>query len=429
MADAHDDAMSRALRRAARHDEPRALDGARAEEMVARALAAARQSESGREEMPSLPVDRSMSRRAAVAAVALCAAAALAIAWPRGGAVETGADIAVAPPARMVLSTGDALVASPGAEYRVDAERRRVELDRGELLCDVRPLGGGARFALSTPHARIEVLGTVFSVRVEDGRSDVWVYEGRVRVTAGDEVRELGAGESIAAGEDPLAVHGRQAAAARAQAEPAARAEAEPPPTTEPGVGRRRAARRSRGAPGTTIAATGDPPAATADPIDATADPLPASAGVEPTPAAARALLAEGRAAEALRIADAEIARGGGAEWWVLRADALRALGRAAEAVATLEEAATRHPDRRETIGYRIASVRWRDLRDGAGALDALERHGVTRAGAPIAERGLALAIDALEGRDEERRRAAIADYVARFPSTPRARALRDRNP
>lgn len=69
-------------------------------------------------------------------------------------------------PADLDLPTGDHLVAAPGARFRVDlpeARRRRVHLDDGAMLFDVRRIDGG-RFTVSTPLTDVTVLGTVFSV-------------------------------------------------------------------------------------------------------------------------------------------------------------------------------------------------------------------------------------------------------------------------
>ena len=139
-----------------------------------------------------------------------------------------------------------------------------------------------------------------------------------------------------------------------------------------------------------------------------------------------RALLAQERPEEALRYADARLLRGADADWLVLRADALRALERNAEGIEALERAVAIAPERRRAIGYRIASTRFRALRDAAGALDALEAYGVTEADSPLAERGLALEIDAY-GRlgDVAHRSRAVERYLARYSDTTRAAQLR----
>jgi hypothetical protein len=425
MSDRELDVLSAALRRAARSDDARPLPDARAREMVMRALAAAREDEDRGTEQ--LPLEAPISRWGmAGAGLALAAAAASLLAWaPPVVDAPLQPPSAMLEPTRSILPTGDELIASPGAEYTVESVRpqRRVRVGRGSVLCDVRSLGEGTSFALATPHLEVEVLGTVFSVRVLGERSDVWVYEGRVRVVIDGEERVLGAGESTSASEiDPLAERGRAGALRRGDHA----ADAVLQGDAVRGRPRRAAPVESR---------DDDTPSAR----DERSDALRASLDE------VRALLARDRAEEALHRADAELellrasrsgsprssasARPGDeADWLVLRADALRALGRAAEAVLTLERALALAPDRRRTIGYRIASARWRSLGDPEGALDALELHGVTEPGSPLAERGLALEIDISGelGRTAERRRA-VDTYLERFPSTSRARELRDR--
>jgi ferric-dicitrate binding protein FerR (iron transport regulator) len=410
------DAITKALRHAARQDDPRPLAEARAREMVMRALVAARETEPAENESAAtdsaelppagdrLPLRSPVSAWAVAGIVCALAAATLLALTPRGApSITTSAGEESAEPARAVLPTGDELIASAGAEYTVESvlAQRRVSLRRGSVLCDVRPLGEGTGFSLGTPHLQVEVLGTVFSVRVEDERSDVWVYEGRVRVVMNGETRVLEAGETTASTleVDPLAAQGRAARDLRGPHRDA----------VDPGDARARERsharpRQARIAPRSTDA------------------PVEVRASLEEV----RAWLAEGRADEALREADARLSEGQDVDWLVLRADALRALGHAGEAVATLERAVALAPDRRHTIGYRIASVRWHGLDDARGALEALERHRVTEPGSALAERGLALEIDLDDalGRASDRTRAVDA-YLARFPTTTRARELR----
>src|SRR5262249_19014324 len=88
-------------------------------------------------------------------------------------------------PTRMRLPTGDALVATPGAQFelvRADSIERTVRLDRGSAVFDVAPLREGQAFVVMTPHAQVRVRGTVFSVEVTRDRTAVRVFEGGVSV-------------------------------------------------------------------------------------------------------------------------------------------------------------------------------------------------------------------------------------------------------
>jgi tetratricopeptide (TPR) repeat protein len=152
---------------------------------------------------------------------------------------------------------------------------------------------------------------------------------------------------------------------------------------------------------------------------------------ISPIPAApdvreARVLLANGRAVEARALADRALAQSESADWRVLRADVLRALGDPHSAIHDLEIAATIAPDRRAAIGYRIATIALRTRGDPRAAIAALDRHGVTTRGSELEERGLALEIEADERLgDLDARARTVARYLERFPNNPRARLLR----
>ena len=95
------------------------------------------------------------------------------------------------------LPTGDRVVAVGPADVRLlsaTVGARRIALRQGAALFDVEAAGGG-HFEVETPHLRVEVVGTIFSVEVLPAGSRVRVYEGRVRVREGDEERLLARGE------------------------------------------------------------------------------------------------------------------------------------------------------------------------------------------------------------------------------------------
>ena len=74
-----------------------------------------------------------------------------------------------------------ALGADSAIDVRLHRRRRIVTLDHGELRCDVAH-DADRPFELLTRQARIEVLGTVFSLRERGGALTVGVERGRVQV-------------------------------------------------------------------------------------------------------------------------------------------------------------------------------------------------------------------------------------------------------
>lgn len=64
------------------------------------------------------------------------------------------------------------------------AEESRLHLDQGKLFVRVaKKLNADSRFEVETPSAVASVRGTIFSVEVNEGRSEVDVFRGRVVVT------------------------------------------------------------------------------------------------------------------------------------------------------------------------------------------------------------------------------------------------------
>ncbi|MEZ4470881.1 MAG: FecR domain-containing protein [bacterium] len=85
------------------------------------------------------------------------------------------------------------------AAFRVASEARDrtvVELSAGTATFAVEPLPPGGIFAVETPHGRVEVVGTRFSVTVEDRCTRVDVAEGKVRVRREADAFLVPAGES-----------------------------------------------------------------------------------------------------------------------------------------------------------------------------------------------------------------------------------------
>lgn len=131
------------------------------------------------------------------------------------------ARVEVEAPSRVMLPTGDTIVATPGAELAVvessDAARR-VEVRSGTVLFDVAPLAPGERFVVNARGVRAEVRGTVFSVGAD---ARVRVYEGAVAVEQGGASTLVTAGRMWADGavrardEGPLEAQGLEAASRR----------------------------------------------------------------------------------------------------------------------------------------------------------------------------------------------------------------------
>lgn len=402
-----------ALRRAAALDPAPELDPETANAMIERAMVAA-ESDDG---TPPSRMDGAAGVRQpaaptrwVVAVAVLAAAVLLGVAYagdheaPPTGALEARS---MGAPSRMMLPTGDVLTVAASAEYEIDSVTpdRRLRVRSGTVLIDAAPRPD-SELRVTLPDLEVLVLGTVFSVQASNGVSRVWVYEGRVEVRGPDGgARALGAGESIrsdtfgaAQRVDALAHEGRLAAEARLAVAPrAAPAQTAPPERVgsdgvEPAIHRpteRRASAQPRRAPPTDLSA-------------------------------ARSSLAGGHAQRALELATDALRRGEDAQWLVLRADALRALDRPRDALDDLARAAQLSPERAPLIGYRIAQVRLRRLGDARGSLEALREHGVTAEGSPLAERGLALGIEAHRRLgDASARERTERERDARFPRRP----------
>lgn len=146
-------------------------------------------------------------RRRRAAPLLFAAAAAAAAVWllTRPPAPTSAPSVAPAPeslasraPIEPPAAVRHQMTHGKGAVFEVQTptpERTEVQLTAGEAQFAVEPLPPGGVFAVQTPHARVEVVGTAFSVNVADGCSLVTVTEGRVRIRQGDAVRFVSAGE------------------------------------------------------------------------------------------------------------------------------------------------------------------------------------------------------------------------------------------
>jgi transmembrane sensor len=125
-------------------------------------------------------------------------------------------DLVLGDGSRISLNTASAL------DVRFDARQRRLQLLRGEAYI-VTGHGSPAApeprpFLFDTPAGRVQALGTRFMLHHHDGRTEVSVFEGAVRVTprAGAASQVLQAGQRVgfdARGLGPLAIADAQTAA------------------------------------------------------------------------------------------------------------------------------------------------------------------------------------------------------------------------
>ena len=361
------------------------------------------------------------ARRGRFLAGAAVAVAVLGLGWgawslTRGWASDEGAAVAagresqgegapapaVAPDApavvepRLRLASGDVLIGSPRVAFEVlsDQGERVVRLDDGEMLFDVVHQPSGS-FVVRTDDFTVTVLGTVFSVRREDDTIGVRVFEGSVLVrgTDGAELQRLGAGDLWVSGALDDLERWR------------VRSEREWNAIVRDG---HRSERRAALAGPVESARVGDGPAAAEEP------PSNEAASSAGPMASARSMLARGDFEEVLRASEGHAAEG---EWLLLRADALRGLGRSDEAARSYESAAQRlRDDRRIQAAFAAAQLRAETAPAAAARL--LERFGVIRASSPLEERARALQIRLLRSLDRhEEADAAELAYEDRFGS------------
>jgi hypothetical protein len=334
-------------------------------------------------------------------------------------------------PLRVALRTGDTLLASPGARLEVlaqEAAQRALRLTAGAALFDVKHLERAQRFEVFTRQAHVSVLGTVFSVEVEHGRTVVRVYEGRVWVAE----RSLSAGEvwtssgpAAALDDDPLAAEGRAAAALRLPA-PSPIVSSLPDVTTSAARGAADAGASGHAA---LIIVSASGPGWVA-PAPAPAAPLPV-----PLEEARRWLLA-GDSERALGAAQSVASTVGSRAdepraatdpaWLLLEADALRALRRYAEAVERYQALAERVPAQRALAGYAGASLAFYELHDATRALALLDVLALDEASSPLRERASVLRVEVLLALGQhDQAKLAAQRYLEREPETQVSRRMR----
>lgn len=103
---------------------------------------------------------------------------------------ETYLNIAAPSPMAVYLPDNSLIELNAGSEisYAEDdwGQKRKVKLN-GEAFFQVEK---GSNFLVETPYGKVEVLGTSFNVRAENGNLTVDCFTGKVRVTATDEQQQ-----------------------------------------------------------------------------------------------------------------------------------------------------------------------------------------------------------------------------------------------
>lgn len=117
---------------------------------------------------------------------ALCAAVVLLLMVPRMSAVTPSGSVATARGEQrtVALEDGSQVVVNTDSSVQVSYSEgeRRVLLTRGEAFFDVVKDPSGRAFVVQAGSTEVRVLGTKFSVRATDTRTDVIVSEGKVEV-------------------------------------------------------------------------------------------------------------------------------------------------------------------------------------------------------------------------------------------------------
>ncbi|MEZ4336136.1 MAG: hypothetical protein R3B82_05865 [Sandaracinaceae bacterium] len=367
----------------ARDAEPPALDGARLDAMVATALVARRVPV----EAPSPPRRMPWIALAAVAAAAglfVVARPSSDVGRPETARRETA--LHEPAPSMVELADGDRLATTTaGTEY---TPQQGCRLTASSMFAAARcsstsPPRDGRD--LRTPFGEVRVVGTVFSVRVDDDHAVVRVFEGRVVVQSETESVILGAGGSVSVSTDgfgraPSPTPGERALEPAASAAVDRRASAPPPvPRVE----------------------LAEPPLEVVAPVieddvAAPADaPAPPRVGRVPRPAFVRLWIADGQPARALAAARRAIDEGQHeATWRMVEADALRRMNDPGGAVVAYERAASLYgPALAARAALSAAELRLDALDDPLGARRTLDRY------ASSAEPLVATRIDALRER------------------------------
>ena len=98
------------------------------------------------------------------------------------------------------LESGDRLHFTPGSAataLHLSTGTVSLRLDRGTVVCDVRPRNGEGSFTVAAGPVTVTVTGTRFAVQLENGAVRVAVEKGSVQVARSNGMVTLGAGQSV----------------------------------------------------------------------------------------------------------------------------------------------------------------------------------------------------------------------------------------
>ena len=127
----------------------------------------------------------------------------------RGDAIASGALIRVPHGARasLVFEDGSRIWADGDARVRIEEGKRfEVSLLAGRIAAEIaKRESGSSAFAVATEFGTVSVMGTTFTVAVEDESMVVRLYEGRVRLTSAGRSVSLSPGRSARATREGIA--------------------------------------------------------------------------------------------------------------------------------------------------------------------------------------------------------------------------------
>lgn len=132
----------------------------------------------------------------------------VAVPAPAGTRLLGGDHLTATDTATLVWADGSRLVLEPGTRVRL--ERPTLDpgliLEHGTLLAEIAPQRPGMSFAVATPEARVEVVGTRFHLTTAVQRTHVELHAGQVQVKRLTDARVLtlrpGDSVTVAAGEE-----------------------------------------------------------------------------------------------------------------------------------------------------------------------------------------------------------------------------------
>jgi FecR protein len=334
------------------------------------------------------------------------------------------------------LASGDVIIAARNADFRVIEDRevaRRIEVAHGAVLLDVRSRARGT-FEVATPSARVRVVGTVFAVEVgRHGRTSVRVFEGRVDFVEAGGTRSLGAGEAVRSSDsesmDKLADEGAARAAARERRPTGASSPAPSVMSAPSSIEATHEEERHPSSHLVSVPGAAPRPAHEGDAIptpNGSSDSQVGSRGavaIRPDASELRQAIARGEALAVLGALPSARLTTRERAW--LRADALRAVGRVADAANSYREIARTDDSDRQSAAYLSASLFLRANR-ASESLAVLDESGISRPGSPFAERALVVRARALaEQGSEAASQEAAREYLNRFPDGQAAESMR----